>query len=113
MAGEKVEVFSAGTEPTEINPMVIKILAEDRIDISKNRTKNINEFLKHEFDIVITVCDRARESCPVFHNTKEMIHKSFPDPSTFQGTDEVILDEVRKVRDNIKDWMKTELIPKL
>jgi arsenate reductase len=112
-AGSKFEAFSAGTEPTEINPWVVKALAEQGFDISGQKSKHINDFLVKEFDLVVTLCDSAKEACPIISGVKQMIHKSFTDPSTFEGTSDKILDKVREVRNMINDWLENELIPQL
>jgi len=101
----KMEVYSAGTIPTEhVNPYAIKIMNEIGIDINKNKPKNVEEFLNQEFDYVITVCDGAKETCPMFTGrVKNRIHIGFEDPADAKGTDEEIMKVFRKVRDEIKD----------
>ena len=81
----RVEVFSAGNEPGTVHPYALKILREMNIDISSHRSKYLNEFIDQRFDYIITVCDRVRESCPVFPGDPEHIHWSFPDPAEVQG----------------------------
>ena len=100
----KYKAFSAGTTATTVNPYVIKALNEIGIDTSKQRSKSINEFAGKQFDVVVTVCDHAKETCPFFPG-KKVIHKSFVDPSKFQGTKEQIMQQVRLVRDEIKEWL--------
>jgi len=102
---EHYEAYSAGTHPGKLNPYVVKALQEIGIDISKNRTKSIDEFKGKRFDIVVTVCDQAKEECPYFPYAIQYIHKGFEDPSTFTGTDEEILKKVRKLRDEIEEWI--------
>ena len=104
--GDRYEAHSAGITPTRINPHVVKAMAEIGIDISKNRSKSIEEFRGENFNYVVTVCDSARETCPFFPGEK-IIHKAFEDPSEFKGSEEEILKEVRQVRDRIKEWIKT------
>ena len=101
----KMEVYSAGTIPTErVNPYAIKIMNEIGIDINKNKPKNVEEFLNQEFEYVITVCDGAKETCPMFTGrVKNRIHIGFEDPADAKGTDEEIMKVFRKVRDEIKD----------
>ena len=106
IAGDKFETFSAGTEPTEINQYAIKVMAEVGLDISKNRTKSVNEFIELKFDYVITVCDSAKETCPFFPGAKILIHKSFPDPAEFTGSEDEILSKMRQVRDEIRAWLE-------
>jgi len=104
---DKYEAQSAGVTPTKVNPYVVKAIAETGIDISKNRSKSIEEFRGKNFNYVVTVCDSAKEACPFFPGEK-VIHHSFEDPSQFKGSEQEILKETRKVRDTIKDWvMKT------
>ncbi|MHA2239818.1 MAG: arsenate reductase ArsC [Candidatus Hodarchaeales archaeon] len=109
--GESFQIFSAGTNPTTINPYVVKILAKMEIDISNLKSKHVNEFLGRTIDFVITVCDSAKEDCPFFPGAKQYLHKSFDDPSTFTGSDEVILKEVQRVRDEISKWIEEEFVP--
>jgi len=104
--GEKYEVFSAGIKPKGINPFAIKVMKEIGIDISNQRSKSIEEFMGEEFDIVVTVCDSAKENCPFFPYAKKYIHKNFKDPTQFKGDEEGILSEFRKVRDEIKEWIE-------
>ncbi|MFN3551220.1 MAG: arsenate reductase ArsC [Endomicrobiia bacterium] len=102
---EKYEAYSAGTQPSKVNEYAIKVLKEIGIDISKNRSKHIDEFKNEFFDYVVTVCDTAKETCPFFPNTKEVIHKSFYDPSTYIGTDEEKLEKFRILREEIKNFL--------
>ena len=97
---------SAGIQPSVINPYVVKVMHEIGIDISANRSKNISEFEGSDFDYVITLCDSANQNCPVFNLNTKKVHKSFPEPSSCIGTDEEILEFCRKVRDEIKIWLK-------
>lgn len=99
--------FSAGTVATRVNPHAIKVMQEMGIDISRHRSKSIEEFRERSFDIVVTVCDSARESCPFFPG-KKVIHKSFPDPSGAKGKEQEILQKFREVRDDIKEWIEIE-----
>ncbi len=101
----KLEVFSAGTNPTsEINPYAVRVMQEIGIDISRHYPKNVNEFLHRSFDYVITVCDNARESCPVFiGNVLHTLHIGFEDPAEARGSIEEVLQVYRKVRDEIRE----------
>jgi arsenate reductase len=101
---DKYEASSAGTDPTEINPYAVEVMKELGIDISNNRSKSIEEFRNSIFDIVVTVCDNAKETCPFFPG-KKIIHESFPDPSMDKTNVEDILTNFRKTRDEIKDWI--------
>jgi len=82
---DRLAVFSAGTAPSFVHPNAIRALAEMGIDISQQRAKGVDEFDGQSFDYVVTVCDRARENCPVFPNETQLIHWSFPDPATVTG----------------------------
>jgi arsenate reductase (thioredoxin) len=102
MAGDRMEVFSAGTKPSTVNPLAIRAMRERGIDISGQRSKHLNEYLKQPFDYVITVCDSAAESCPLFPGRAERIHWSFPDPAAAEGNEGKRLVFFRKVRDDIE-----------
>ncbi|MFW9897910.1 MAG: arsenate reductase ArsC [Candidatus Thorarchaeota archaeon] len=107
---DNFEAFSAGTNPSKINPNAIKVMEEIGIDISKQRSKSISKFNGVKFDIVITVCDNAKKVCPFFPGAKEMIHAPFDDPAAFKGPDDKILDLFKSVRDQIKNWIDENLI---
>lgn len=92
----RVYVESAGTEPSVVNPWAIETMAERGIDIRANRSKHLDEFLGQEWDFIITTCDSARESCPVFPGDPSQIHWSFPDPSAVAGSDKEKLQAFRK-----------------
>ena len=101
----KIEVHSAGTFPVaSINPKAVKVMAEVGIDISKNTPKSVDEFLNDQWDYVITVCDDANETCPVFFGkVKHRLHIGFMDPSQITGSEEFIMSEFRRVRDEIEE----------
>ncbi len=104
--GDKYEAYSAGTQPTEVNPYAIKVMQEIGIDISHHRSKSVQDFLNQDIDYVITVCDSANETCPFFPGGKIRLHQSFQDPSSFTGSEQDILNGFRNVRDEIKKWIK-------
>jgi arsenate reductase (thioredoxin) len=104
VAGERFEVFSAGTRPVRLNPNAVKAMAEVGIDISGHRSKSVDEFAGQTFDYVITVCDNARESCPIFPGTGQRLHRSFEDPAAVTGGEQ--LEAFRRVRDDIGEWLK-------
>lgn len=99
----RMEIFSAGTKPAvKVNPNAVQVMHEAGIDISGNQAKDVQEFVNESFDYVITVCDHAREVCPVFvGQVKSRVHLGFEDPYDAQGTHEEILLVYRKVRDEI------------
>lgn len=103
--GDRYYAKSAGIHPTKINPYVVKVMAEEGFDLSQARSKNIEEFMDANFDLVVTVCDGAKEACPFFPG-EELVHHSFKDPSSLRGTEEEILDQTREIRDEIKKWIK-------
>ncbi|KYK21088.1 ArsC family transcriptional regulator [Thermoplasmatales archaeon SG8-52-4] len=101
---DRFKAYSAGINPTKVNPYAVEVMKEIGIDLSKQYSKNIEEFKGKNFDFVVTVCDNAKEACPFFPGEK-IIHKSFEDPASFYGNIEDILDIFRKTRDNIKTWI--------
>ena len=101
----KVQAHSAGTRPSTINPFAIEAMTEIGIDISTHYSKSIDEFANQTFDVVLTVCDSARESCPFFPGEK-IIHKSFTDPAALEGSDQKKLKLFRKVRDEEMEWVE-------
>jgi arsenate reductase (thioredoxin) len=102
---DHLEVFSAGTEPAgKVNDKAVMVMKEAGIDISHHYPKHVNQYLKDSWHYVITVCDSVNEKCPYFPGeVKQRLHIGFEDPSHATGTDEFILDEFRKVRDQIKE----------
>ena len=107
IASDKFEVESAGTVASFVRPQAIAAMAEIGIDISGHRSKCLDEFLDTPFDYVITVCDNANESCPVFLGKAKRIHWSFDDPAAATGTDEEILAEFQRVRNEIMVKLET------
>ena len=100
--GEKYEVYSAGTESSSLNPYAIKVMKEVGIDISDFISKSINELPSLKFDHVVTVCDNAKKTCPIFPGKYKKIHWDIEDPAEAQGNEEEKLIIFRKVRDDIK-----------
>ena len=100
--GERFEVFSAGTRPAGVRPEAVEAMREVGVDISGHRSKSVDEFAGREFDAVITVCDNAREECPVFPARTERVHWSFDDPAAAPGDFEERLAVFRRVRDEIR-----------
>jgi arsenate reductase (thioredoxin) len=107
LAGERVDVHSAGVTPTVVRVEAIAVMAELEIDISSHRSKSVDEFTGQHFDYIITVCDNARDSCPVFPGSAERIHWSFDDPAAVEGDEETRLQAFRTVRDQIAHRLHT------
>jgi arsenate reductase len=99
--GADYEAFSAGTEATAVRPEALQVMAELGIDISGQQSKRLDHYLGDAFDWVITVCDRARESCPVFPGATRSLHWDFDDPAAVEGADAVRLAAFRRIRDEI------------
>ncbi len=104
LKGDLYEVCSAGISPTAVDPDAIGAMAEIGIDISRQRSKGLDEIAAIKVDLVVTVCDSAKEACPFFPGAKEQIHKSFDDPAAYEG--EARLQAFRRVRDEIGEWIK-------
>ena len=99
--GERFEVFSAGTHPSTVRPEAIAAMSDIGIDISRHRSKSVDEFAGQQLDYVITVCDNAKEVCPIFPAGTTKLHWPFEDPAAVQGAEAVRLAAFRKVRDQI------------
>ncbi|MCW5906770.1 MAG: arsenate reductase ArsC [Chitinophagales bacterium] len=105
-AGDKATVYSAGVETHGLNPRAVAVMKEDGIDISHHTSNHVDEYAHVSFDYVITVCDNANERCPVFPSKAKKLHYNFPDPAKATGTEEEIMNEFRKVREEIKNYCK-------
>lgn len=103
LRGDRFEVFSAGTDPKPVHPWAVATMREIDIDISHQSSKSIDALPAQSFDVVVTVCDNAKQRCPVIPHVKQKIHWSIPDPATAAGTQRAIEAEFRKVRDELKD----------
>jgi len=101
LGGGRIEAASAGTEVTRVHPLAVREMAERGIDIGAQRSKHLNEFIGEKLDYVITVCDNAGESCPVFPGGPERIHWSIPDPSAVEGTEEVRAAAFKRAADDL------------
>ena len=110
--GEEYSAWSAGTEPSQVNPYAIKVMKEVGIDVSDHHSKDMESFLAQDFDYVVTVCDHANEVCPFFPGGKERIHQGFQDPSTIEGPEEDKMAGFRQTRDEIKAWLEKVFQPK-
>ena len=105
--GEKIEVFSAGVNPSSLRPEAIQVMKEIGIDISGQRAKSVTEFTGQQFEYLITVCDNAKEVCPVFPGRARQIHHNFEDPPPISiGSEEERLAIFRRVRDEIRAWIR-------
>jgi len=116
-AKNKANIYSAGIEIHGLNPRAVEVMTECGIDISAHTSNHIDEYASINFDYVITVCDNAKESCPVFPAQAQKFHYNFPDPAKARGTEEEIMNDFRKVRDLIKayssDFVKSHLSDKI
>jgi arsenate reductase (thioredoxin) len=102
-------VWSAGLEAHGVNPRAIKAMAEAGVDISTHTSNVVEEYLGLEFDVVLTVCDHANETCPAFPSHAQKLHHSFPDPADARGAEDEILNEFRRVRDLIREYCQQML----
>jgi len=107
---DEFEVYSAGTKPSVVRAEAIKVLQEIGIDISKNRSKSVDEFSQKEIDYVLTVCDNANENCPYFPAKTQVIHHSFEDPAEIEGDEETKLAAFRRIRDQIREYLNDTFV---
>jgi arsenate reductase len=106
-AGDRFEVFSAGVDPAaQVRPEAVAVMRELGIDLSQHRPKHVAELAGKTFDYVLTVCDHAHETCPVFPGPTKMVHQSFRDPAAFHGPETERMDLFREVRDQIRQYLK-------
>jgi len=105
-AGERFEVHSAGTQPSRVRSEAIAVMQEIGIDISSARSKSVEEFADQTFDYVLTVCDHASETCPVFAGHTNRLHRNFADPAAVSGPQEERLRVFRRVRDEIREYLR-------
>ena len=106
IAGDRFDVASAGVAPSRVRPEAVEAMRDIGVDISTHRSKSVDEFLEEPFDYVITVCDNANESCPIFPGNVERIHWSFDDPAAYEGTHAEKLSEFIRVRDQIRERLQ-------
>ena len=104
-AGDRFEVASAGTKPAPLRPEAVAVMREIGIDISGHRAKPVSEFSGQDFDYAITVCDDAKESCPVFPGARHRMHRAFGDPAAVAGTEDDRLTAFRRVRDELRQFL--------
>ena len=105
-AGDRFDVESAGTNPSRVRPEAIAVMRELGFDISGHRSKSVDEFTGQQFDYVLTVCDNARESCPIYPGHANRLHHRFDDPAAVDGGEEERLAAFRRVRDEIRDYLR-------
>lgn len=110
LAGDRFDVFSAGTEATEVRPLAMKAMDEIGIDIASQYSKTLERYLHEPFDMVITVCDAADEACPIFPGAVQRRHWSFEDPSKARGSEDEQLVVYRRIRDEIRSRIESELL---
>jgi len=110
-AGDRFDVESAGTKPGIVRPEAVAVMEEIGIDISGNRSKSVDEFSGQDFDYVLTVCDNAKESCPIYPGHANRLHHSFADPAAIQGSEDERLRAFRRVRDEIRSYLHTFASP--
>ncbi len=110
LAGDRFEVFSAGTVATAVRPLAIRAMQQLGIDISRQESKTLDRYLGEPFDLVITVCDQANEACPVFPGARQRLHWSFDDPSQATGSEAAQLAVYCRVRDEIRARIEAELL---
>lgn len=106
LAGDRFDAFSAGTHPVGLNPGAIEAMGNAGVDISAHRSKHLNEFTGEKFDYVVTVCDRAKETCPIFPGARTVLHWSFDDPAGAQGSHDERKAVFQRVRDEIADRVR-------
>jgi arsenate reductase len=105
-AGDRFEVFSAGTKPSQVRPEAIAVMQELGIDLSTHRSKHVDEFMGQQFNYVLTVCDHANEICPVFPQGTIKFHRSFEDPAACLGSEKEKLAVFRRVRDELREYLR-------
>jgi len=106
-AGDRFEVFSAGIKPDHVRPEAITVMGELGIDISGYRSKSVDEFSDQPFDYVLTVCDNAKESCPIVQRENLTLHHNFADPAALPGSEEERITLYRRVRDEIREYLNS------
>ena len=106
VGGTDLKVYSAGVETHGLNPRAVLVMKEDNVDISSNTSNHLDEYSDITFDLILTVCDSAKERCPVFPSQSKQVHFSFPDPADATGSEEDILHSFRMVRNEIKSFVK-------
>ena len=107
LKGDVIEAFSAGMIPIGVNLRAVEVMAEAGVDISGHSSKHVTDLAGIDFDYIVTVCDNAREQCPIFPGKTKTFHKNFEDPSFLQGTHQEVMAAFRKLRDQMKAFIET------
>ena len=107
LKSDVIEPYSAGVWPAGVSSRAVKVMAEAGVDISSHKSQHIDEFLEIDFDYVITLCDNARQQCPILSKDAKHVHRAFKDPIMMTGSDEKIIAAFRKTRDEIKAFVET------
>lgn len=113
LGGSAVEVFSAGTKPKGVHPLSIEFMSDAGVDIHHHTSDHISEYLDKDFDVVITVCDHAKEACPVFPGAKHTVHHAFEDPDNLElaaSDPEAFKRTFARIRDKVRDWCEAFLV---
>jgi arsenate reductase len=105
LRGDEFDVCSAGSEPKGVHPLAIKVMKEIGTDVSPQTSKHLNIYLNEKFDYVVTLCDHANETCPLFSGAGKKIHQGFSDPAAIDGTEEEKLEMFRKIRDRLRTFI--------
>lgn len=105
--GDRFQIFSAGVEAHGLNPRAVAVMGEAGVDISSHTSNLVDDYLEKDFELVITVCDHAKEVCPVLPGAKKTVHHSFEDPAKATGSEEEILNAFRRVRDEIRSYSES------
>ena len=106
LKGDSIEAHSAGVDPKGLHPLAIKVMAEAGVDISMQQSKHVQVLKDVPFDFVVTVCDNAREICPLFPGKTKIVHRDFEDPAAAKGSEEEVLAVFRRVRDHIRSYIE-------
>ncbi|HAG22593.1 MAG: hypothetical protein PWR02_1494 [Synergistales bacterium] len=107
LKADVIDAWSAGIDPTKVNPKAIQVMAEAGVDISGQKSKHVESLMDIPFDVVITLCKDARDTCPIFPGEAKVVHHGFDDPARAEGSEEEILAFFRRVRDEIREFVET------
>lgn len=107
LKGNCIEAFSAGVSPAKVSERAIEVMAEAGVDISDHMSKHVDDLAGIEFDYVVTVCDNAKEQCPIYPGSTKVLHRGFEDPAGLIGTVDEVMAKFREVRDQIREFIET------